>query len=459
MKLNLHLIIAASGLFTFSVCNAYDEEALKGSDPLLSEVAKLPAAYHRIPLEIVRPQETPLPSGDRNVEGELKWRALYEPQTRAGRAASRVVQPIAQLKQLEDFIQQVERVDDTDETRVPNVAELQDPRAIPALRRALARLKTPMKRLFVLQALYACGDWNHPTALIELIQGRVHDTSAFDLLILYHPSEATQVALELLDMADSVQYGLNKRRPHAMVGIAINALERLAHPNVEKIYVDYFKKWPAPLIAIKFGDRNMRETEPLVREALASAESSPHFNNFTSIMAYRYALARMGDPDSTKWMIEKASLLMTAPDAGEQNRLKWERDHAVTAGSLGPFCDLLVKLNTTEAFTVYINLLSKEAGKRIQSSIRPTSLYLINNEAIVDSLSLYFDRQGQIEMNSGLTDPKKVLALYPDNPKAKQLLAKFVPDSEVRDDLLSLAKEFGGAGLNPQASPFKREDR
>jgi hypothetical protein len=456
MKPNLHLIAAASALFTFSVCSAYADEPLNGaSDPLLSEVAKLPAAYHRIPLEKVRPQNAPLPSGDLNVEGELKWRALYEPQTKAGRAAGRVVQPMAQVNQLEDFIRQVEKVDDTDETRVPNVAELQDPRAVPALRRALARLKTPMKRLFVLQALYACGDWNHPTSLIELIQGRVHDTSAFDLLILYHPREATQVALELLDMAESVHYGLNKRRSHAMVGIAINALEKLAHPNVEQIYVNYFQKWPAPLVAIKFGDRNMHETKQLVREALAKSESSPHFNNFTSTMAYRYALARMGDINSTRWMIEKASLLMTAPDAGERARLKWDKIHTFTAGAIGPFCDLLVKLNTTEAFAAYVDLLSKEAGKRVQSSIRSTSLYLINNEAIVDSLSLYFDRQYKLEMSSGLTDPKKVLALYPNNPKAKRLFVKFVPDGDVRDDLLLLANEFGVAGLNPHLGPFK----
>lgn len=446
-----------AAVFTVAILagwTAYAQDVSAGnSDPLSVEVSKLSAPYHPISPKVTRPAERRLPSGDLNVEQELKWRVLYEPGSKMGRAASRVVWPGVAPGQLNKFIERIEAVDDTEGTRVPNVAELQDPRAIPALRRALDRLKTPMKRLFVLQALYACGDWNHPDELITLIQERVHAGAAFDLLALHHPVEATQASLELLEATDRVQYGLNKRRSHAMVGKAITALERLGYPNLDEVYMAYFEKWPAPLIARKFGDRKTVAAEPMVRKALADAPDSPFFNNFKSIMSYRYALAQLGDEDSMNWMLDKATLLKGAPDMGDPTRNSWEKVNGITSGDVGPFCNLLVKLGTKEALTAYVDLLINEAGNRVQSSISPASLYLIKDETVVDALELYFERHGAREKKMDLTDPKKVLALYPDNPKAMKLLEEFVPEKEKRDDLLSLAREFGAAGLNPNAAP------
>jgi hypothetical protein len=211
------------------------EPHIAESDPLAAEVSRLSAPCHPIPLEVIRPLERRLPSGDVDVENELKWRVLYGTNSTAGRAPGRVVSPRVSPRQLEKLIEQIEAVDNTEETRVPDVAELQDPRAVPALRRALDRLKTPMKRLFVLQSLYACGDWNHSDELIGMIRAKTHDTAAFELLATYHPREATQVSLELLDLAGTVQYGLNKRRSEAMVTRAITTLDRLNHPNLDEV--------------------------------------------------------------------------------------------------------------------------------------------------------------------------------------------------------------------------------
>ncbi len=441
-------------------------------DPLAAEVSRLAAPCYPIPLEVVRPMERRLPSGDVDVEKELKWRVLYGSDSTAGRAAGRVVSPRVAPEQLEKFIEQIEAVDDTEETRLPDAAELQNPRSVPALRRALDRLKTPMKRLFVLQSLYACGDWNHPDELIGMIRAKTHDTAAFELLAMYHPREATQVSLELLDLAGTVQYGLNKRRSEAMVTSAITTLDRLNHPNLDEVYLAYFKKWPAPMIARKFGDRRTAEAEPLVRKALADAPTSPFFNNFKSIMSYRYALAQMGDRDSMNWMLEKAQELTTAPDywtaeskspdrvIRNSASVEWEKRTGITTFHVRPFCDLLVKLNKQGSLTAYIDLLMKEGGNRSQSSISPASLYLVKNEAVVEALEPYFERHGAREKKMGLTEPKKVLALYPNNHKAMKLLEEFVPEKEKRDDLLSLAKEFGVAGLDPNATPlFGRENR
>lgn len=418
---------------------------------LMAEIAQLSAPCHSIPLEVTRPLTHRPPSGDVNVKRELTWRALYATEPNERRAASRVVSPGVSPDRLGSLIAAIDAVDDTDQTRLPNVEQLQNPIAIPALRRALSRLNTPMKQIFVLQALYACGDWNHRDKLLALMQAKTQTAAAFDLLATYHPKEATQASLELLDMSDAVCYGFNKDRSDAMAQKAVNALERLNYPQIDELYMAYFKKWPAPLIAVKFGDRGTQQAKPLVQKALADAATSPFFNNFLSIISYRYALARMGDSESLNWMLAKANLLKDAPDITAPTRDAWEEANGITSGDVGPFCDLLVKTGNVSTTMAYVELLTKEAGNRVQSSISPKSLYLIRDDSIVDALEVYFARHGGLESKLGLTDPKKILALYPNSPKAMKLMEMFIPDKAARADLLSLAKEFGPAGLNPNA--------
>jgi hypothetical protein len=190
-------------ILTAGVVHA-QEPHIADSDPLAAEVSRLSAPCHPIPLEVLRPMERRLPSGDVDVEEELKCRVLYGTNSTAGRAAGRVVSPRVAPGQLGKLIKQIEAVDNTEVTRVPDVAELQDPRAVPALRRALDRLKT-------------------------------YDTAAFELLAMCHPREATQVPLELLDLAGTVQYGINKRLSEAMVTRAIMTLDCLNHPNLDEV--------------------------------------------------------------------------------------------------------------------------------------------------------------------------------------------------------------------------------
>lgn len=467
MRRYYQLFAAAFTVVILAGSMAHAQDASAGNlDPLSAEVSRLPAPCYPIPLQVIRPAERRLPSGDLDVERELKWRVLYEPGSKMGRAASRVVSPGVSPGQLQTFIERIEAVDDTEKTRVPNVAELQDPRAIPALRRALDRLKTPMKRLFVLQALYACGDWNHPDELIGMIQAKTHDTAAFDLLAMYHPAEATQVSLELLQATDTAQYGLNKGRSHAMVGKAITALERLGYPNLDEIYMAYFEKWPAPLIARKFGDRKTAAAEPLVRKALAAAPDSPFFNNFKSIMSYRYALARLGDGESMKWMLEKASELRAAPDhlipklmnSGQLGRnpvsVEWEERTGITAFDKQPFEQMLIKIGTPSTLEAFTRILKSKSPMLLKTMNNSGTFFLTQDDAMVDILEVYFSLNGDYERTTDLTGSKRALALHADNPRAMKLLEEFVPEKAKRDDLLSLAREFGTAGINPHATPF-----
>jgi hypothetical protein len=171
-------------------------------------------------------------------------------------------------------------------------------------------------------------------------------------------------------------------------------------------------------------------------------------------MSYRYALAQLGDKDSLDWMLKQAELLKTAPKVDSPDRGNWEKSKGISSGEIGPFCNLLVKLDKPETLSAYMDLLMKEAGNRVQSSISAQSLFLIRDPAVVDSLGRYFQEYGKQEYDMDLTLPKRALALYPDNLKAMKLLEEFVPDKEKRDDLLSIASEFGAKGLNPDASLF-----
>lgn len=434
-------------LFVAALSVTSSQAADQWLDSITKDLQNLPAPEHPIPQQPVSQKDRPLPNGQLRAEMELKWRALYG-NTLQKRAAERIVHVGVDPSNLQRLVGQVDQANDT--TPFPPIENLQDPRAVPALRGALARMKDPMHRYFALEALYKSGDWNHSSELVDLFNSTKEDASALQLLGVYHPEIGVPMALEIAGLAGRHYVAKDKKLYGAHVELAFEVLEQDRYAGYQQALLTYFQKWPAPVVAGKLGDYRVVDAQSLISAAAANAKSSAYFNAFTCQKFYQYALARFGNRDSVNWMLAQDKALINAPNAKEDfsGYLKWQDKY----GDVAAFYNLLVKLQTKQAVNAYTTLLVRETRQGVHT-ISAKGLMLADDSLAVDALADYFAQTDDLERSWDLTEPKRILALYSTNPKAAALMQKYIPDPDKRTDLISIADEFGPDGLVPQP-PF-----